>query len=218
MGSKLTTRSRYLANTATIVAATSLSNVTINNNDNQPNVSYWQGNTKFGFDLLHQSRKLNKNTNIVFSPFSITSAFSLVYGANPKTSQSNQEISKSLYFPTHLFENNIDKSSSVDITQHILNIQQDLLDDCKNMPHTDVNIANAIFYHQALPLDEAFNQEFVQTIGEQCFKSLDFTNLNKTVDEMNKWVAKNTNNRIQRAVNSKMIETAHMVLFSVKYS
>ena len=82
---------------------------------------YWQGNTKFGFNLLDQlSKHSNSQENIFISPFSISSAFSLAYAGAPQNTATHDEIANVLYYPQNVNE--------VDLTKQVLKEQRDLTD------------------------------------------------------------------------------------------
>ena len=157
--------------------------------------NYWEGNAKFGFDLLAELSK-ETDSNVFISPFSISSAFSLAYAGAPNQTETHDQILDVLYYPPNMNE--------VDLAKHVINQQKDLTDNTKQ--NVDVAIANRIFYDHISKL----NDQITGVIGDDNYEPVNFCKSEDTVNMINKWIQDNTDGEIKdlvKKVNCKTFAT-----------
>ena len=147
---------------------------------------YWQGNTKFGFDLMNDLSKDGNLNNVFISPFSISSAFSLAYAGAPNRTATHNQIANVLHYPQSV--------SEVDLAKQIIRQQDDLAD--SSSQNVDVSIANRIFYNHKSKL----NDQITDVIGSNNYQPLDFSNKQAALDVINKWIEDNTDGEIKDMV------------------
>ncbi|MFA5460336.1 MAG: serpin family protein [Candidatus Paceibacterota bacterium] len=148
-------------------------------------------NNQFALDYYNQV-KGDRNNNIFFSPFSISSAFAMVYeGARGQTSE---EIQSVFYFP----END-------DLRREEYMTMFNRINDDKK--EYEINIANALWAQR----DYQFIAEYLNTIEkyyEGEITNLDFKNDSENSRiTINNWVENQTNDKIRDLIPSGMIQT-----------
>ncbi|HUC88618.1 MAG TPA: serpin family protein [Candidatus Paceibacterota bacterium] len=137
-------------------------------------------NNAFAFDIY--SKLAKKGENMFFSPFSVSSAFAMVYeGANGKTAD---EIQSVFHFPKDI---NILRDSFSSINNEINTANQDY----------QLNIANAIWVQK----DFAFLADYLSNVGTYYSAkatNVDFKNATEEARQtINKWVEDKTNDKIK---------------------
>jgi len=159
-------------------------------------------NNQFAFDLYSEINK-DSNENIFFSPWSISTAVVMAYeGARGETAN---EIQSVFHFPT---DNNTRRSSYAKML-NTLN---------KASGKYKFSIADAIWLQKDYPFLENYKEVISKYyLGE--IKNLDFANNpGKASSDINKWVSKNTNNKITNIVSPSMFnEKSRAVLTNAIY-
>jgi serpin B len=161
-----------------------------------------KANNQFAIDLYN---KINKDSdkNIFFSPWSISTAMVMTYeGARGETAK---EIEDVFHFPA----NDALRRSSYARILNTLN---------KAGGKYELSIANAIWLQEDYP----FLKDYKDTINRYYLgkiKNLDFkNNPNGASFHINRWVSKNTNNRIRNIVSPEMFnEMSRAVLTNAIY-
>ena len=204
-----------------------------NDHDNTPESKYWDGNTKFGFDLLFtliankNGVNTSKNKNLIVSPLSITNIFSLVYAAAPEASQTGEEIAKTLYYPIKtvrdpfkLSQLIIDQGYKLVNSTNDNNINDDWgekiqapmmamtwrRDKIKNAQVT-LEMANRVYYSRDLKMNDEVQQLLHNdSFFQQCNFDCSGNEKRTLIDKMNQFIATNTHNRIQNMMNPDMID------------
>lgn len=146
-------------------------------------------NNQFAINLYKEINEPGEN--VFFSPWSISSAVVMVYeGAEGDTAK---EIEKVFYFP----EDDLTRRSAYAKTLNNLN---------KAGGKYEMSVANAIWLQEDYP----FLQEYKDTVSTYYLgevKNLDFVNdPSGASSEINKWVSKNTQNKIKKIVNPGMFD------------
>ncbi|MGB2673448.1 MAG: serpin family protein, partial [Methanoregula sp.] len=167
------------------------------NND----ISVSDANTRFAFDLYKKlsGDPAHSGTNLVFSPYSISSAMGVMYeGAQGQTADE-------ILLVSHLPENDTMRR------QEFSKIYED-------MNHQDANItvlcANALWVEKSYPL----LPEYTQTI--QQYYSTNVTNLDFAghPDDaritINQWVESNTNNKIHEIISPGDLDAQTAMVFT----
>ena len=179
---------------------------------------YWEGNSRFGFELLHEMLQLQEDNinegvereseNIVISPFSISSAISLAYAGSPPDSTTSKQIAQTLYYPTctQQFQN------PIDLTQHIIDEQNDLCGSNNKFKDVSIAIANRVYLNQ----DYKMNDNIINLLGKDHFESINFGQNEKAIDKINDWIAKQTNDKIKNILSpSAVTQNTFAVLINV---
>ena len=160
-----------------------------------------KANNQFAIDLYSEINK-DSNENLFFSPWSISTAMAMTYeGAKGQTAD---EIQSVFYFP----EDNIRRP----------NFAQMLNTVNKAGGKYELNTANAIWLQEDYPfLEEYKNIIRRYYLGE--IKNLDFVdNPSGSSSEINNWVSKHTNNKINKIVSPEMFnELTRAVLTNALY-
>jgi len=164
-----------------------------------------EGNSRFAFDLY---AKVKEDKNIFFSPFSISSALSMTYaGAANKTEAEMREV---LYFK----ENN-DK-----FHKEFSEILKKVEVKTKDKASPQISIANKLYAQK----DYKFKDDFL-SIPKKYYNSelqkVDFKdekNRDEARKEINSWVEKNTNNKIQELIAPNILsDLTRLVLVNALY-
>jgi serpin B len=159
-------------------------------------------NNQFAFDCY---ANLKPNTNIFFSPYSISTAVAMTYvGARGNT---KKQISNTLHFPTN--------QKQLDAAFHYLINQINQASKHKNI---SIHTANSIWAQQDYPLRAEFT-EALKKYYQTELKKVDFKTAYKQVrKQINAWVATQTNQKIQKLVNKRVLNTlTRLVLINAIY-
>ncbi len=160
-------------------------------------------NNAFAVDLYKQLRK--KEGNIIFSPYSISTALSMAYaGARGET---QKEMSEVLHFP---IEQSILHPAFYLLQNHFKAIQKS--------GEIQLNIANSMWVQE----DFHFLKEYLDLNKKYYGSSLYFADFIKTPDtarsKINKWVEKETNGRIKNLIDKTAINSlTRLVLCNAVY-
>lgn len=166
-----------------------------------PSSSLAMAHNSFGFDVLQQLRKEDKDKNIFISPSSISLALSMTYnGADGTTKEAMEKVLK---------------FKGLDI-QEINKGSVSLINQLQNPdPKVQIAIANSIWAKKG----EKFNAQFLKT-NERYYKAkteaLDFTDPG-TVDVINDWVRENTKGKIPTIITPPIPKEMVMYLINAIY-
>lgn len=140
-------------------------------------------NNEFALKLYSYLSK-NKGENVFFSPWSISTAFSLVgEGARGDTAE---EIRTTFSLPDDSEKNRLAYKT----------VQSDL-----NRPHSEysLDVANAVWVKQGYDIKQEY-LDVARTYYDGHIENVDFTK--NGVDIINDWVRSNTNNKIEKILES----------------
>jgi serpin B len=155
-----------------------------------------QSNNRFAFDL-YQAIRENNGDNLIYSPYSISLAFSLVYAG--ARGQTEAEMAHALHFlpqdDHHLAFNALD--------QYLMSLAED--EDEEN-GRFQLNIANAVWGQIGLPFADAYLATLAQQYGAG-LRASDFVQQPEEArQEINQWVAEQTADRIQDILSPGAID------------
>jgi serine protease inhibitor len=144
---------------------------------------------QFGFDVLRQLASQRPDRNVFISPTSIAVALAMTSnGANGATQSA---ILRTLHADTQPAD-----TQAMD-TFNAAN--RELAEQLSKTTAVQLSIANALWVQQGLPVNPAF-QQVLQTDYEAQAENLDFRNP-ASVETINAWVAKHTNDLIHHLVD-----------------
>lgn len=166
--------------------------------------AFVQGNNQFAFRMF--GHLADKDENIIFSPFSIYSAFSMAYAGSG--GETKNEIGKLFgYYP--------------DFNQHNKGYKQVMQEFSRlgKSAQTEFGIANSIVCHQKYK--NYLKENYVQTLKGNYDAELffmDFNNKQKSVDDVNRWVESKTKKRIQNLIkDSNITPQTALILLNAAY-
>ncbi|MCB2195912.1 MAG: serpin family protein [Bacteroidetes bacterium] len=167
----------------------------------QSNINIIESNNRFAFDVYNQ---LNEpGTNLIFSPASITSAVAMTtIGANGNT---YDEISSTFYFT----------KDRIKLGERYLNTFG-----ARNLKSKGIKLynANSLWIEQTLDLNKSFTDENIKYFNSSLHNTDFLNNPEESRNEINNWVAKNTNNRIKDLLKPSVIdESTRLVLVNALY-
>lgn len=159
-----------------------------------------KANNQFTFDMLKQLHE--NNTDLFFSPFSISTALSMTYaGAKNKTENEMQNV-------LH-FEKNSDDFH---------NAYSKYINQIKNNKNINLNIANALWAQKGFYFEKKYINLLKNAYNTK-IQTVDFkNNASKQVKKINKWVYKQTNKKIKDLLNPSSINAlTRLVLVNAVY-
>ncbi|HNX01514.1 MAG TPA: serpin family protein [Candidatus Cloacimonadota bacterium] len=161
-------------------------------------------NNAFAFDMY--SRLSKENPNVLFSPYSISTAFGMVEAG--AVGNTEKEISSVMRFTL----------PQVDLQSSFKSLQGKILNSTTKNEY-ELNIANALFASGELKSKfqkDYFNQVISSYASELTF--LNFRNNVESADLINQWVDKQTNHNIDSIVNPDILDpSTAMVLVNAIY-
>jgi serpin B len=169
-----------------------------------------QGNNSFAFDLYQTIREESAD-NLIYSPYSISLAFSMVYAG--ARGQTEADMAQILHFQPqaehHPAFNALD--------QYLASLAEDEDEDEEN-GRFQLNIANAVWGQVGLP----FEEDYLATLAQQYGAGLRASNFveqpEETRQEINDWIAAQTAERIQDILPPGTIDpTTRLVLANAIY-
>lgn len=167
----------------------------------QNNTNIIQSNNRFAFDAYNQLAKLTDN--LIFSPASITSALTMTaIGAKNNT---YEEISSTFYFiqdKTELGEGYYNTFGNKSLKSKSISLYN----------------ANSLWIEETLNLNESFKDLSKKYFNSSLHVTDFLNNPEKSRNEINSWVEKNTNNRIKDLLKPSVIDnTTRLVLVNAIY-
>lgn len=173
------------------------------------------GNNAFAFDL-YQKVIENSNGNLIFSPYSISLAFSMLYaGARSDTETQLADV-------LHYLPQDAQHSAFNALDQYFDTLGRDEASVENQEEFGDpfqLSIANAVWGQNGYPFQDDFLEILAAEYGAG-LRLADFINDYKTaVDEINGWIADETNDRIKDMVPPEGVITpdTRMVLANAIY-
>jgi serpin B len=169
------------------------------------------GNTAFAFDLYRRAIE-GSDDNLIFSPYSISLAFSMPYaGARGDTERQMAETLRFLPQDEHH-----DAFNALDQYLESLNEQPD--PGGAEGDAFKLNIANAVWGQQDFPFEEAYLDTLARFYGAG-LRAVDFVSQpQQAADTINRWVAEQTADRITDLLPPGMIRpNTRLVLVNAIY-
>jgi serpin B len=163
-----------------------------------------EGNNKFAFKLYHELKN-NEDKNIIYSPFSISTALAMVYaGARNETADQMRMVLN--FQPGEKFN------------FEYKNLLETLSDSSQN--HIKLNIANGIWAQENFNFYDSY-LDLVKTKYYSELKKVDFIDQaareSATVD-INNWIEDKTNGKIKDVLNRNSLDSfTRMVLVNAIY-
>ena len=173
----------------------------------KPDTEYASGEQGTAFALRMFQAANQQGENLFFSPYSISTALSMVYGG--ARGNTAEQMAKALSFARPA-ENQHEAMRSL----------QQALNDLQDRGNAELTVANAIF--GARKYEDYVLPEF-QTLMRKSYASelysLDFGDARGSADFINRWVERKTKERIKNLVNAGHIEGSNhgMVLVNAIY-
>lgn len=166
-----------------------------------------QGINQFGFDLYHQLPQ--DGANRIFSPYSISLAFSMVYGGARGDTES-QMVDTMHFLPQeahHPAFNSLD--------QHLNRMGEN---SSENGQAFQLSIANAVWGQQGFPFEQAYLEILAQHYGAG-LQAVDFSQDAEGVRGLaNQWVAEQTHGRIEEILPPESVDAStRLVLANAIY-
>ena len=153
-------------------------------------------NTRFGFDLFNDIRKIEQDKNIFISPLSISIALAMTL--NGASGETEQAMTNTLY---------LQQLDSESINTGYAGLRHTLQ---TSDPKVTLTIANSLWARQDVPFKQDFLQRNTEYFGAEV-STLDFTDPN-TLPTINQWVNTNTNGKITKILDEI---NPDMVLFLI---
>lgn len=155
-------------------------------------------NNRFGIQLYQLVK--NVSENVLISPFSIVNAFAMVYaGSDGKT---QQEISRTLDFEENMAEF-LDQMTKLQASFNPIG-------DKESGP---LNIANILWIQNNYPILQSYVL-LLQTFFQSEIRSVDFSNGEKTADEINRWVSEKTKGKITQIITPDILNQMTTLILS----
>jgi len=150
---------------------------------------FTDSNNRFCLDLYQQVK--GDYENVIISPFSISNAFAMVYiGSEGET---KSQISKVLNF-----EDNFDT-----FIKDFSNLQKEL-DTSQSSDTCALNIANSSWIQKGYGILESYILSLKEYFDSQ-INFINFLDSEKAAKEINSWVAKKTNNKIEEIIKPDIL-------------
>lgn len=171
-----------------------------------------RANTAFAFDLYHQLTAEEPDADHFVSPVSISMALAMTWaGARGETEAA---MADALRFPfdqdtLHDAFNALDQALAA-------RSEPDELDDEDAGDPPELNIANALWPHEGITLDESFKETLANHYGARPV-ALDFDDEENAAATINDWVATATEDRIQDLIDPAHLTRAILVLTNAIY-
>ena len=153
-------------------------------------------NTRFGFDLFNDIRKIEQDKNIFISPLSISIALAMTL--NGASGETEQAMTNTLY---------LQQLDSESINTGYAGLRHTLQ---TSDPKVTLTIANSLWARQDVPFKQDFLQRNTEFFGAEV-STLDFTDPN-TLTTINQWVNTNTHGKITKILDEI---NPDMVLFLI---
>jgi len=160
-----------------------------------------EGNMRFAFDIFRQLNQEDAQQNVFISPFSISGALTMAYQGAATTTK--EAMAKTLGYSS--LEDDRIKESYKNLIPYLTR-----LDD-----KVKLNIGNSVWVREG----ENIKQDFL-TVNQDVFKAsvnpLDF-NRPDAADQINQWVSRATNEKIDKIINPPIAEDVILYLINAVY-
>lgn len=160
-------------------------------------------NNQFAFDLYSKFQEEAQNENIFFSPYSISTALTMVYeGAKGQTAEEMQSV-------LHLPEDTLLRQASSAKIYNDLNKEDEAY---------ELSIANALWVQKEFPIVEGYSTTIEQYYGGEV-KNLDFVNEpEKSREIVNAWIEEQTRGKITNVIPEGLFDQyTRLVLVNAIY-
>lgn len=154
-------------------------------NQSSINQRLMDANTKFGLNLFKTIVKENPKNNVFISPTSVAIALSMLY--NGAQGATKEQIAKTL------------EVSGISLT-NVNDSAKNLQDILTKADGVKLSIANSLWLKKGIAFEADFLDNNQKFYGAKA-ANLDFANP-KTVKTINEWVKENTNNKIDRIIET----------------
>ncbi len=160
------------------------------------------GNNEFAFELYSKLREKHGNENVLFSPYSISTALAIAHeGAAGTTSE---QMLGTLNLP----EDGMARNSSFASIYNSLN---------RKGKQYELYTANALWAQKDYPFSEEYVALVKKYFGASA-QNLDFINeAEKSAQAINSWAEKNTNGKIKQIVSKDMLSGIRLVITNSVY-
>jgi serpin B len=161
----------------------------------------------FAFDFYQQARQ-DSSDNLIFSPYSISTAFAMVYaGAKGET---EAEMTRGFHYPL----------AQTELHPALNRLSQNLTEDAGEEGEFELNIANAVWAQQ----DYELNQSYLDLLAAQYGAGVRIENFKSdtgraaAVENVNEWVSVATQEKIREIANERTFtENTRLVLANAIY-
>jgi len=160
-----------------------------------------ESNNLFAFDLYHRIQAVPGN--LFYSPFSISTALTMVYAGTAG------DTAGQMAGVLHL------NRSDNTVNSKIRALQQDL-ENRNSSEFTELSITNALWGEQSTIILSEYLQQ-MNAFYAAAFHTVDFTKALESSREINQWVSDNTHNHIQEFLQPESIEGATLVITNAVY-
>ena len=167
-------------------------------------LSISSANNRLTLNLLQQL--YNEENNVFFSPFSISTAFGMLF--NGAKDKSAQELSEVLgYNFGHLSNDGINEEFAT-----VLRQMQDI-----DQNKYQLNVANKLVAQQSFQILQTFRDD-LQKYFQTDIESTDFIQNGKAaMDAINEWVRHQTHDMIQKLLDQPLSQSTRLVLLNAFY-
>lgn len=166
---------------------------------------------KFGWNLYGKVRAEQRDSNLVFSPFSVADALTLVGAGAAGTTA--DELQGLFVCPTQTKENS--KECPVLRLEDVGALRRQLASGENTAPAVEILTANAV-WAPAGTVREDFQERAKQQGGAEA-RTLDFAQPERGAHTINAWVAQQTRNRIPQVVDAATLADAALLVTSTLY-
>lgn len=162
-----------------------LTKIDMNISDNKLNIS--SANNAFGLNIYRQLTQKQNGQNVFISPFSLSSALSML--ASGAKGQTLENLHKVLNLPLNVSSDTVNKDYFSLVSQSQLHLSD-----------TELMIANAFYTNNSLPVYPSYISLCQKFYSADC-QSLDFDDVS-SLNKINDWVATHTNNKITKIIST----------------
>ncbi len=165
---------------------------------NEPGGEIVMANNRFGIQLYQQVK--NVSENVLISPFSIVNAFAMVYAGSD--GQTHREISQTFHY----------EENPAPFLEQIAQLNASFKPIVQN-ESGPLNIANALWIQNHYPVLESYLL-LLQSYFQSEIHSVDFSNGEKTADEINRWVSEKTKGKITQIITPDILNQMTTLILS----
>ncbi|MCK5811665.1 MAG: serpin family protein [Clostridiales bacterium] len=157
-------------------------------------------NSKFSFEFFKEINKSDQNKNVFISPYSISSALSMLYnGANGQT---ESEMASMLHY---------DKITDEDLNNGMMYLRKRL----ESIKNVELSIDNSIWIRENFPIKESFI-DISKFVFDAYVTEIDMDNP-KAADTINDYIKKKTNGMIDKMLDPPINSDVIMYLINTIY-
>ncbi len=161
-----------------------------------------QSENTLGIQLLHELRKSDNAENVIISPYSISTALAMAY--NGSSGDTATQMAKALGWDKTTLEN-INKANEQ---------QRKLLE--RSDEGIELSIANSIWYQEGVEIRPSFLNTAENSYNAE-INAEDNLSSSNTMNKINRWVKKNTQDKITSILSSPLSTDTLSVLINAIY-